>query len=327
MRPLIQKNNDLPTHLRLHLSERRAKLTRKLLDKRRAKSQEIKCTHGMGPQRNPCSKDERALVCLCLKFGEVHSTAEGDKFAAMVEKCPELFIPAYRDYVRSWYLRFAADAILNGEDLTGDGSKIVQITMDKILFLDMLCEPRKVYTATDFMSQRDALDGCVRSLLKFFSKQLTCSCLDKKYAEVRRSYPQIGRCAQCDKKSKRSDLLLCGRCMLHQYCSHECQKKAWTYHKATCDRLTTPLGEDPCFRKYFQMLEEKVPRDQVEKAIASDGQDPRVLLLDPNSSFISQLNILKFTSRPPTTQVVKSAQLEGAGARLCSHVEEWDHQI
>jgi len=77
-----------------------------------------------------------------------------------------------------------------------------------------------------------------RDVLKFMSRRVTCSCLKRQYAVARRTYSKVGACAGCSQVFTRSSLLLCGGCRIDQYCSRECQIKAWAdYHKADCNEF------------------------------------------------------------------------------------------
>lgn len=67
----------------------------------------------------------------------------------------------------------------------------------------------------------DVLEGCERSLLKFYSTRLPCSCLDSLYAKAKSSQAKTGLCFHCKKRKDRSELLVCSKCRNQQYCSKE----------------------------------------------------------------------------------------------------------
>lgn len=73
-----------------------------------------------------------------------------------------------------------------------------------------------------------------RDLLKFYSKRVSCSCLNVMHQEARRTQPKMGRCDYCMSEKKRVDLSVCSRCIIHQYCSRECQVANWPKHKKGC---------------------------------------------------------------------------------------------
>ena len=77
------------------------------------------------------------------------------------------------------------------------------------------------------------------TLVSFLRNRIPCSCLDEKYEEVK-SISKTGLCCNpgChlpDGITKRSAMKCCSRCHLANYCSKECQKAAWSDHKAECD--------------------------------------------------------------------------------------------
>ena len=74
-----------------------------------------------------------------------------------------------------------------------------------------------------------------RDSLKFYSKRVTCSCLQSMHQEARKTIPKMGVCSSCKKVKGRVALSVCSRCMIHQYCSRECQVSAWAGHKKDCD--------------------------------------------------------------------------------------------
>jgi len=74
-----------------------------------------------------------------------------------------------------------------------------------------------------------------RDALKFYSKRVSCSCLKSKHQKARRTIPKTGRCLNCNEEMERVALSVCGRCMVMQYCSKECQVFHWPKHKDDCD--------------------------------------------------------------------------------------------
>jgi len=77
------------------------------------------------------------------------------------------------------------------------------------------------------------------TLVKFFKKQIPCTCLDEKYKEVKIS-PKMGICSnrQCPlpgRSEVRSSMLCCTGCRKVNYCSRECQEVDWPHHKNVCN--------------------------------------------------------------------------------------------
>ena len=46
-----------------------------------------------------------------------------------------------------------------------------------------------------------------------------------------------GQCIHCREWKERKLLSVCGRCMIHQFCSRECQIANWPKHKCDCDMM------------------------------------------------------------------------------------------
>jgi hypothetical protein len=85
-----------------------------------------------------------------------------------------------------------------------------------------------------FPKTRDIDDGDEREALRFFSKRISCACLDSLYAQAK-SKQKVGKCYACKKTFKRSALRVCERCRISQYCSVDCQRSMWPLHKGDCD--------------------------------------------------------------------------------------------
>lgn len=78
------------------------------------------------------------------------------------------------------------------------------------------------------------------TLVQFFRKKISCSCLDEKYEEVR-SITKMGYCwnDKCPLPGgiRRSKMLCCTQCRKFSYCSRECQMVDWPNHKEICRAL------------------------------------------------------------------------------------------
>ena len=83
------------------------------------------------------------------------------------------------------------------------------------------------------MKQRDLLQGGERDVIRYFYKRAKCSCLKEMWKKVK-AEPKIGMCMQCNERKERNDLMVCGACRIHQYCSKSCQREAWPLHQETC---------------------------------------------------------------------------------------------
>jgi len=88
--------------------------------------------------------------------------------------------------------------------------------------------------AKHYMRDIDILDGCSRSLVKFFVNQIPCNCLDELYAQIKSTIPKISTCTHCSKRKERSSIFICTGCKRAQYCSELCQIANAPIHKREC---------------------------------------------------------------------------------------------
>ena len=93
----------------------------------------------------------------------------------------------------------------------------------------------------------------IHYLVKFFRKRIWCSCLDKKYDEVKAT-PKMGCCFNLQCKFpyyvERNETMYCSRCRNVTYCSRECQKADWTRHKSCCDEDAAERAEFDAKKKH-----------------------------------------------------------------------------
>mmetsp|Transcript_19180 Transcript_19180/g.32680 ORF Transcript_19180/g.32680 Transcript_19180/m.32680 type:complete len:276 (-) Transcript_19180:630-1457(-) len=78
------------------------------------------------------------------------------------------------------------------------------------------------------------------TLVSFFKKRISCSCLDSKYKEVK-SLKKLGicynfNCPHPGRKVERSLTKCCSLCRRVNYCSRECQVENWKMHRLYCPR-------------------------------------------------------------------------------------------
>ena len=84
----------------------------------------------------------------------------------------------------------------------------------------------------------DSINGCKRSLVKFFAKQTPCNCLDEMYSGIRESdTSKMSMCAGCKQMKERNSMFVCTGCERMQYCSKGCQIAHVPNHKDLCKRI------------------------------------------------------------------------------------------
>ena len=93
----------------------------------------------------------------------------------------------------------------------------------------------------------DVSYGDVHTLVKFLRHRIPCSCLDKKYQEVKH-ITKLGHCynPKCSipgREVERSKTKYCSRCRCATYCSRECQEAHWIEHKPDCDMCAAKIAK------------------------------------------------------------------------------------
>jgi hypothetical protein len=91
--------------------------------------------------------------------------------------------------------------------------------------------------AKDYVRNGDILNGCQRSLVKFFMKQIPCNCLDELYSKLRSTTPKMAACPGCRQRKVRKSMYICTGCERITYCSKACQLEHVSIHKEHCKRL------------------------------------------------------------------------------------------
>lgn len=208
------------------------------------------CTHGF-PLNSMDSTDRQVLQT----FRDVAANHRGglEYFGVideMLEKHPDLIqVDGNRELIHSCLVFSGTRNLLLNWD-KGDKNDMAEDTVF-LLFLENY-DPSKCLVRADHLTAGNALDdfltadfraknrdliqGCQRSLVRFYRKRIPCSCLDEMNAEAK-PQSKTGLCDHCkQRKEYRAGLRDCSRCKLQQYCSEECQAAAWPRHKADCRR-------------------------------------------------------------------------------------------
>jgi len=99
--------------------------------------------------------------------------------------------------------------------------------------------------AKNYLRNSDILNGCKRSLVKYFVNKTPCKCLDELYSQVRSTKSKMSSCFNCGQKKQRSNMFICTGCERGMYCSKACQIAHVPEHKDDCkkwqERRQTPL--------------------------------------------------------------------------------------
>jgi len=86
--------------------------------------------------------------------------------------------------------------------------------------------------------------GNSRDVIRFFSKKVPCSCLEKKHKHAKKTMPKESRCDGCMVVKERKSLMVCSRCRIAHYCCRECQVADWPNHGALCRIIVEQLALD-----------------------------------------------------------------------------------
>ena len=87
------------------------------------------------------------------------------------------------------------------------------------------------------MKERDAIEGCLPSLVRFFSRRVPCKCLHKLSLDLK-SKQRTGICQYCSQRMDRRNLFVCVGChSAEQYCSLSCQVADWPRHRISCSNI------------------------------------------------------------------------------------------
>ena len=142
---------------------------------------------------------------------------------AAVRKCPHLWNASVKEKMKACMLAKGVDALLD----SGEKGVYTSITcMAAVLAMEnwdgsrRFIEETACPTFTGIMDKnRDAFEGCRRSVVRFFAKRTQCSCLDSYYATIKQTLPKMGKCGNCGKVQDRSKrrFMVCGACKKAQY--------------------------------------------------------------------------------------------------------------
>eukprot|EP00984_Skeletonema_dohrnii_P008435 scaffold3105_cov135-Skeletonema_dohrnii-CCMP3373.AAC.3 len=160
-----------------------------------------------------------------------------EAMAALDKKYPEvLYDSSKMKHILSYFLSVGTHRILNGDD---DAARVTAVRI--IMFEEFLAV--RVHKTKAGVQQQKLLEMFTsddHTLVSFFRKRISCTCLDKKHNEVK-SIKKMGLCNndQCPLpglKVERSKMLYCTRCRDAYYCSRDCQEAAWRGHNKSCTK-------------------------------------------------------------------------------------------
>ena len=140
--------------------------------------------------------------------------------------------------VISCFLFAATRHVLNG--IIPQAS--VNVCIANYLEQHVACVFRESQSAIAGHKIAELMDADIHTLVSYLRRCIPCSCLDKKYKEVKH-VKKMGECCNphCslpENRAERSKMFCCSRCRRANYCSRACQKIAWPKHKTFCDEAS-----------------------------------------------------------------------------------------
>ena len=194
------------------------------------------CSHGY-----PCLSAGEEKLCLEFinAFIAVFNSQDnmGEGFVSAEEATKEQFAEVYAsklDTIISIILYNGTQCILDGDNRTARLNAMLAFYFENYMAVNV-----HMTQATLNVSKLIELESAdERTLLSYYRKYISCSCLDDKYKEVK-SVKKMGWCynTNCSNpggKVERSKMFSCTRCRDANYCSVECQKADWKHHKKFC---------------------------------------------------------------------------------------------
>ena len=153
---------------------------------------------------------------------------------ATKEKYLSMYYSSKLNAVISILLSRGTQMVLEGENKTAQVYAMLAFYFED--YIAVCTRNRATMNMTKLVELERADD---HTLVSYYRKRISCSCLDKKYKEVK-SVKKVGwccnpNCSQPERKVERSKMLCCTRCGMVHYCSVECQRASWKEHKMICN--------------------------------------------------------------------------------------------
>jgi len=196
-----------------------------------------KCKHG----HTPLPKGD-----ICVKLGkEFHlefEASNGNLFGAY-QMTKEKYAEVWKDEAKmnvmvNYLLWSATEWLLNGVRDEASTSACWAHFFEQTIAVLL----RESQNNWDLAKLHELLVGVdEHTFVSFLRKRIPCSCLDGKYNEAK-SVKKIGmcsnpKCVESNITAELSTMLYCTKCHEANYCSRECQKVDWPFHKQWCQRF------------------------------------------------------------------------------------------
>jgi len=199
------------------------------------------CQHGFDPfpEGNVCDHFLKLYFSTYSNRLSEDNAADSilEAMAAVDKKYPEVLRDSSKmKHILSYFLSVGTHRILNGDE------NAARITAVRIIMFEEFLAVRVHKTKAGVQLQKllEVYTSDDHTLVSFYRKRISCTCLDKKHKEVK-SIKKMGLCNnnQCPLpglKVERSKMLYCTRCSVAYYCSRDCQEADWRGHKKSCKK-------------------------------------------------------------------------------------------
>eukprot|EP00984_Skeletonema_dohrnii_P026141 scaffold15439_cov67-Skeletonema_dohrnii-CCMP3373.AAC.1 len=179
------------------------------------------CKHGFDPFQEGDDRNKIDAILEAMKAVE-------DKYPEVIRDSSKM------KRILSYFLSEGTDFILNGNENAARTIAAVIIMFEEFIAFSV----QKTQAVLHLQKLMELLIADDHTLVSFFRKRITCSCLDKKHKEVK-SIKKMGYCnnKKCPSprgKVERSKMVYCTRCSVAYYCSRDCQEAAWSDHREVC---------------------------------------------------------------------------------------------
>eukprot|EP00984_Skeletonema_dohrnii_P001757 scaffold586_cov112-Skeletonema_dohrnii-CCMP3373.AAC.3 len=194
-----------------------------------------KCWHGFGPLYSNDNWDS------CSELSALHMQRL---------KVPRLInLPTYGKILPSWkslYQSFLSMGVLGILEGRYSGAR-KNAAISRYLADYIAADLKQTQALINWPKIREVHKAELHTLVKFYRKRISCSCLEKKYQEVK-TITKMGYCynPQCEflnGQVERSKTFYCSRCRLAIYCSRGCQKAHWRTHQIACDHYDVVVAK------------------------------------------------------------------------------------
>lgn len=199
-----------------------------------------RCNHGfiLVEDGHVCRK----LIYACLRAADDALKSGENVLVAATKATMQDYAEVFQDpdkleLVISHFLMIGTNCILKGHNdgarWSASFAKYFQFVRDEVSHYRNGTEQAQGASKITELQSADE-----HTLVKFFKNRVPCSCLDKKYKEVKH-ITKIGICRYpgCKlpgNKVARNAMVYCTRCSLANYCCRECQVHDWKRHRKEC---------------------------------------------------------------------------------------------